>query len=154
MVNKALLLETLEHIKNNPQQWRQEFWFINFDHNGKEIHSAITLNVEELNQCGSAFCFAGHAAIKRGAVPPKVDAPWHTGWRVNGEPVEDFAAAELGINHDQAGVLFDPDNTLEDLEKFVEVLIKYPNISSNEMLRAVGRYYDDYDGYDDDDEAW
>lgn len=139
MVNEKLLLDTLDHIKNNPQSWRQDFWFINFDPDGKEIHSIVTFDVEELNQCGSAFCFAGHAAIKAGAAPPKANEPWHNVWKVDGIDVNIYAADRLGINPEQAEALFDPANDLEDLENMVEAIIADPDISYEELEAIAGR---------------
>jgi hypothetical protein len=145
MVNVELLTETLDHIKNNPQQWRQDFWFINFDPHGNEIHEKITLDVEEINSCGTAFCFAGHAALKAGAEAPPKDRPWCEGWKVEGSPVEVWSAARLGISNEQADILFDSSNTLNDLEVLVQALIDNPEATQDELGKLTSWFEgDDY----------
>lgn len=141
MVNVPLLQETLEHIKNNPQSWYQNAWFSWVDSSG-EVHTYNHfIKIEEINSCGSAFCFAGHAALKEGFPnPPKptevssVYAPW-----VNEDGVEvmDFARGKLGLSFGQASILFGAGNSLEDLEKIVDAIIADPDINEDELVEKI-----------------
>jgi hypothetical protein len=125
-INKELLRETLQTIKDNPQHWDQTQW-----------------------HCGSSHCFAGFVECKiRGAdITEKFDEDqtlrWSTAdaeslisllnlgekdanklrndyvYHKNTALVARFA---LGLNEDQADILFDSDNELEDLEIIIEEL--------------------------------
>lgn len=152
MVNVELLMETLEYIKDNPQKWLQEAWFALIDpKTGNRVWDIELFDVEEINSCGSAFCFAGHAALKSGfCAPPK--SP-NSAWRmdINGRDVwvEDYAREQLGLTHEQAGVLFAADNSLEDLETIVKAIIDNPEISQYELEEKIGREVDEDDEYED-----
>ena len=163
MVNVDLLRETLDHIKNNPQTWRQDVWFTHVDpETGFRTDELISFDVEEVNSCGTAFCFAGHAALKSGFVAPPKNSYSHwckeeydeASGRTRTIFVDDHAAKALGITWDQADVLFSGENSMEDLETIVNAIIEDPDISGSELNGLVDRNEDeDYDDYDDDEDC-
>lgn len=168
MANNELLLETLNYIKENPQKWMQDVWFGFYDADGNRILEPVEL--EEVNSCNTAFCFAGHAALKTGFPAPPVNGyePWVKSEYdpVAARPVrtfvDEYAQKQLGLTWDQADVLFSGDNSLEDLETLVNAIIENPDIDQDDLLKAVDRYYDDERcgccsddvDDDDDDEIW
>ena len=97
MINKELMLNTLAAIKANPQHWDQTSW-----------------------HCGTTHCFAGFAELlsRNLSLDTYID-----GYEINDWEVNDYAIAKLGLTDDQAVQLFDADNTLEDLERIVGVLV-------------------------------
>lgn len=108
MINKELLLETLQYIEEHPEKWNQKHW---------------------VPECGTACCFAGRAALLAGATYPL--------WMRNAGrtatmvlpygaivSVSDYAAGKLGIDSKDADKLFDAKNTLEDLNLVVKQLIE------------------------------
>lgn len=127
-VNIELLLKTLEYIKAHPQTWKQEAWFWHRSNaSGEVIPHLVEIDMEEVNSCGSAMCFAGHAALIEGfPAPPKSNTlPWER--EVDGEPypeaVDSFAAKRLGLPYEVAEELFDSQNTLEVLEAMVQKIV-------------------------------
>lgn len=144
MANEKLLLETLEYIKTHPQQWDQSVWGIWTDEvtGHPEVIESI-VSVEEINSCGSAFCFAGHAALRTGfPPPPKVNnAMWTDS---NGRFVDDHARTVLGLTWGQADVLFSPENSMDNLETLVTAIIENPEIDQEELEKLVDRYESDY----------
>lgn len=145
MVNVELLDETMNHIRNNPQKWRQSAWYAWLDEDGKLAQDVVTVEVEEVNSCGSAMCFAGHAALKSG-----FPAPPSENWKqwtatIDGKlmDVSDYAKKKLGLNWEQADVLFGGDNTMEDLETMVALLKENPDATEEDLLKAVDRFCDD-----------
>lgn len=165
MANNELLLDVLDHIKNNPQNWRQDAWFAFVDENGHRVWDTVSFDVEEVNSCHTAFCFAGHAALKTGFVAPPKNA--YSGWKMEVDDpstysgkrnvyVEDYAREKLEITWDQADALFNGDNTLEDLEAMVKAIIDDTDISGEE-LQALASWYvseddeEDEEDYDDED---
>jgi len=130
-IDKKLLRETLQLIKDNPQHWDQSSW-----------------------HCGSSHCFAGFVECKvRGMdFAEKITDNYLAGflsqdaneliqllnldagnsddllesycWRSNCYLIARFA---LGINGLQADELFHADNTLESLERIVEELCAINN---------------------------
>jgi hypothetical protein len=106
VINVPLLLRTLEHIEAHPEEWNQEKW-----------------------HCGSAYCFAGHAATLSGAVfvttpgDPDPDDTIHVLGPGDDKPhaVYYYAAGALGLDPygRAADRLFDGSNTLDDLRRVV-----------------------------------
>lgn len=102
-VNVDLLQRTLAHIEAHPEEWNQGTW-----------------------RCGTAACFAGHAAILAGAQwaePDYETAPWLDNEKVitpSGERREvfDYAPEVLGLAH-HSHPLFNASNDLEDLRRIV-----------------------------------
>lgn len=147
MANNDRLQEVLDHIENNPQTWQQDVWFINRD--GTEENFSI--EVEEINSCGSAFCFAGHAALKGGFTRPPANN--YDSWFSRNEEtgrvtyVDEFARDWLGVTNDQADILFSSSNTMDDLRECVAALVEDPDIPW-EALGALTSWWDE-DGEDD-----
>lgn len=161
MVNANLMLETLDHIEKNPQKWNQSVWFGYFTPNGDRVWRFDRMEVEERNSCGTAFCFAGHAAINAGFPKPPNDplSPWQI-IDPNGDRVraEDFAREKLGLEVGQAGVLFDANNTMADLRKIVFAILANPDISGVELVRLTERFVvageEDDDRENEEDDDW
>lgn len=127
MPNVELLRKTLAHIEANPDQWFQQSWM-------EPIEGATE------NECGTAYCFGGWAAVLHGAtlddfmgntyaVPPP------------GESIDVFDASDLfeddydsrvyigayarktlGLTCAQGDRLFVEHNTLDDLRRIVAEL--------------------------------
>lgn len=112
-INVPLLRKTLEHIEAHPEEWNQSAW-----------------------ACGTAGCFAWHAAMLDGAGNPP--DPFNQEY-VPAEPgddpdqlveiastqtvhVADRATRVLGLDSrvvESSGGLFRYDNTLDDLRRIV-----------------------------------
>lgn len=135
--NVALLQATMAYIEKNPEQHDQNNW---------------------ITACGTAFCYAGHAAILAGAARPGNEvAEWGRSWAINVEtleslavesvsgysdtvkPIDEFAAARLGLTLDEADVLFDGDQTLRTLRILVDALCADAWIDENGMIHDVER---------------
>jgi len=102
---RELAYATLDYIKSHPEEWEQTEW-----------------------RCESGMCFAGHAAILGGAVWVKQnlnDTDWKSAlfmiYKGKVKTVDVLAAEFLEINTDPLRFdLFDSENTIEDIEKFLE----------------------------------
>lgn len=153
-LNVDLLKKVLEYIKTHPQQWRQSVWF---KWTNEITRHPVTveqiIDVQEVNSCGSAFCFAGHTALMTGFVaPPKEN---HRVWAdENGVEVDDHARIVLGLTLAQASVLFDPSNTMEDLEIIVDRLIENPKITTRDLVDGLSYDGGEDEWYDEDDEDY
>lgn len=139
-VNYELLDEMYNFIKEHPQTWEQASWFKNVDtETGREKVYVRIETVEELNSCGSSFCFAGHIALREGFPSPPLNNNLEWDRKVINytysteyiyESVGSFAAKRLGLGELVADQLFDPFNTLEDLRFMILALKVDPEISS------------------------
>lgn len=119
-INMPLLERTLRHIEAHPEQWDQKTWY-----------------------CGTAGCFAWHAAVLAGGEPlPNApayvraeddDPPEHvypcgtfglveTAVHETAVHVADRATRVLGLPDDSR--LFAFNNTLDDLRRIVEDLAR------------------------------
>lgn len=98
-----------------PSEWDQGLWLVN-----------------RTGSCGTACCIAGKVAIEDGGVPV-----WNSGSPSAGEPsstvrlpgrgdvlVEEYAAEALGLDDDQADMLFSGDNDLDAILRIVGELIE------------------------------
>lgn len=140
-INYELLDAIMDYIKNHPQTWMQESWFKMIDlETGKVRYESQIQEVEEINSCGAAFCFAGHVALAEGFPAPPKDN--YSSWEriVNPESteyyyesVDEFATKRLGLNYDQADALFSADNSMETLEKMVKALHLAPNVDGETL---------------------
>lgn len=111
--NVALLRQTLAHIEAHPEQWNQEMW---------------------ANECGTAFCFAGHAVLQAGChiLASRETVEWSTipseiataafPLRGSAPSIRAVAMRLLGLDDGQALTLFCGDNSLDDLERIVDDL--------------------------------
>jgi len=112
-VNVPLLRKVMEHIENHPDEHNQKMWAIR-------------------NECGTAYCFAGHTVIM-------------SGWRVLFEPygngnlwagacknpetgarvtISKAAAGLLGISPELARMLFNETNSADFLRFLVDEIIE------------------------------
>lgn len=116
--NVELLRDTMKWIEEHPGEHDQERW---------------------VNACGTAFCYAGHAALLAGATRPdalgfgihwginpvtfKSVTDTYTGLLATDNiPVDEFAARQLGITFEESEVLFDGDRTTAELRALVDAL--------------------------------
>jgi hypothetical protein len=130
-VNVKLLQDVLNYIKAHPQSWRQTDWYMVLDWQKREIvPHLVEVEYSEVNSCGTAMCFAGHAALMEGFPAPPKTGPWvrDVDGKAWGEGVDEFARKRLGLSYDVAEELFDGDNTIEVLEKMVEEIIENPDV--------------------------
>lgn len=147
-INFTLLGEILEYIKNHPLTWEQEAWFRIVDLNTGHIrYESEVQNVQEINSCGAAFCFAGHVALAEGFPAPPKDNNHNWERKIfkkddretwtEYEGVDDFARKRLGLTYDQAGVLFGSGNSIEDLEVIIEALRVNPKLDDWELEAII-----------------
>lgn len=127
--NVTLLQNTMKFIEEHPEQHNQAHW---------------------VTACGTAFCYAGHAAILSGASLPQGDVmDLGQYWIIDlvslqsrggnaydirdgvALPVDVFAAERLGITDDEAEVLFEGDRTITGLRALVDALCDGAWIDSN-----------------------
>jgi hypothetical protein len=144
-LNVELLLRVFEFIKTHPTTWYQSDWFKVVDRETGTAKTYLeTFEVEEVNSCGTSFCFAGHVALAEGfPAPPKVNGRY---WSrdVNSldgfdtERVEEFAQKRLGLTYVQSEALFAPDNEMKDLERMVHTLILFPKIKGYDLEEVTG----------------
>ena len=107
-MNKQLLKNTLELIKNNQNHWNQRHW-----------------------HCGTSHCFAGFVELQTKNLPVDTyeDDPRLVGDSILSSTnhvgrVNYIAMDALNINDELANLLFNANNTLEELTDIVEVLTK------------------------------
>lgn len=129
----------MSFIEKNPEKHDQTHW---------------------VNDCGTAFCYAGHAAILSGATlpPPNVSA-WARHWVIDRTslisvslstfdfgshdgivPIHEFAAERLGITEAEADVLFDGDRTIAELRALVDALCSGAWIEDDSIYVDGERY--------------
>lgn len=139
-LNVKLLLEIMDFIKAHPTTWSQEDWFRVVDRKtGNTKYVSEFSKVEEINSCGTSFCFAGHVALHEGFPAPPINT--NDSWtRIVDDPeieypehVEDFARDRLGLTYRQANALFAENNSMEDLERMVSALVLMPEISGEDL---------------------
>lgn len=134
--NAPLLLQTLHHIENHPEELDQTRW-----------------------HCGTTACYAGHAAILDGgewhpqmsiAMVARDDDPpeFLPGGRI---PVSVRARHILGLTGEQAGWLFDGANTLDDLRGYVYRFVgdweKLAEVTERAATNAINTRAWDDDAY-------
>jgi len=150
--NKELLLAVLEEIEKFPETHYQARWF-------KPLATPVPGPKGEL--CGTAYCFAGHAAVMSGAeVPPvaKLEARGldasEVDWYVDPKtlastlvhfasetaasvPVEHYAKDILRLDPESANCLFTARNSREILRELVEHIIEHGRVSSWERTKML-----------------
>lgn len=136
MVNIDLLEATMARVERNPHQHDQGSWFTTVD------------------ECGTTFCFAGHAAIEAGAQPPTAEQiRANGGWWVNPDDpvkphltvdmntlmeVQDWSAAQLELTNGQRSALFLDAGTAYHLRVMVDAIKADPDITQKGLLSLVG----------------
>lgn len=141
--NVELLRATMKFIEQHPEKHEQGQW---------------------ATQCGTAFCYAGHAALLAGATPPSANSMTHGRfWMVDPGtfqsrsettleqiasgtlPVDEFAARQLGITVSEAEVMFAGDRTRQELRMLVDALCDGAWIDDDEYI-----HFDDVSSYVED----
>ena len=152
MANIELLDKVLDYIKTHPQEWRQSSWYAILTPDGTLLTDDDMVD----EPCGTAFCFAGHAAMMTGFPKP----PSHNGdiWTgvIDGREyfVDSWAERVLDLTDDQADILFQSGNTLDDLETIVNAIKENPEIDYDGILVALDRTYGCSCCKDEDDEDY
>lgn len=109
--------------------------------------------------CGTGLCLAGFIGVRLGAqLPPLLHewdgTPYYDEWTVNphtgeydqnGVHIADFAANNLGVNHEQAEALFFGENSLDGLRRMRSILALSPTADFDDLVDGAA------DGDDDDD---
>lgn len=106
--NVELLQKTMQHIKDHPEQHWQDIW---------------------VNECGTAACFCGWAALLSGHTADQMAT---SGFGMTG-----FGADLLGLEYEEAKTMFKPENSREMLELMVKDLV------NGDELRDYVAYYDE-----------
>jgi hypothetical protein len=174
-VNVEQLQGTLADLKNNIAFWNQafyvhptdvrdEFWTFQKG-DGYPSDSYIAWEKEILpdpkasplvdtNECKTAYCFAGFAALRNDFPKPNranvIGGYWSD--PRTGKSVDDFAREVLGLSWSQAYGLFQGDNTLEHIEFIVGILSENPNMSDNEFNERVREFINDGHPLSDEDD--
>jgi hypothetical protein len=104
--NIAALEQTMQYIKDHPEQHNQEVYF-------------------QQTECGTAACFAGWTCILAGHELIKDDVGLVWCLCRNDEPIWIVTVAQniLGLTRDEAAKLFYCDNSIETLELMVKDLV-------------------------------
>jgi hypothetical protein len=117
-------------LKAKPKAHNQRTW-IRFDGEGNPPEQFTP----ELD-CGSAFCIAGATVARAGAVTPVWENgfDWETdeyGWVVrwvrlegsdNRHYIGEYAAELLGLDEYTADALFEPSNTMDDIDRIRDMI--------------------------------
>lgn len=112
--NTEELVAIYQHIKANPEEWKQGAWGVR-------------------NDCGTRFCVAGLAAVRAGATPiwepdlmpdeNGLDATWDlAGFTFKGEErgIVGLAQEVLGLTDARADSLFWGGNDLAEIRRVIE----------------------------------
>lgn len=121
----ALLRQTLARIEADPASWMQATW-------------AIDRQAINPTDCGTAYCFGGHAVVLHGNTLdignggnvvrplPGDDLDPDDTWRDEGGQVLietwDYARTILGLTREEADYLFASGNELDDLRLIVDAI--------------------------------
>lgn len=111
--NIELLESTMRHIIDCPESWDQSQWF-----------------------CNTTACFAGHVALSQGFRPPVGPLEgWENSLGVCYSREGDMLTAKLvaqdalGLDEDEAALLFSSTNTLDELQLIVKGLVDGQSVS-------------------------
>jgi hypothetical protein len=126
--NLPLIRKVLAQIDDEPDSWTQGTYGAHWDSpSGLDLIETDNRKAASEMSCGTAYCFAGHAALMTGWHPEHFD---HTGdasmtWiRENDHtvafPIEAIARRELGLTPEEGADLFAAENTRADLERICQ----------------------------------
>ncbi len=117
LLRKAVEWAEAEAAKPNGGSWEQGAWFVATDEGDPNVvvpdwWDADSIRYrremyEKTPECGTCFCIAGYTAFMVDGV-------------VDARTVEHRAARALGIDLDDAVVLFDANNTIADVRRIAE----------------------------------
>lgn len=124
--NAPELRRVLAHVEANQDRWHQGAWRIALaDLDGPE---------DQPERCGTAFCFAGWKCELDGVTWKQAIPTWSGGDAFGDErdmivmptggviSAERYARKAFGLTREQADLLFDPENELDDLRRIVAEL--------------------------------
>lgn len=177
--NVEALNKVLNHIRKvykenakTPDRWNQEVWASGQikDYtrwNGlsqAERDNILDLPADKVPEgiCGTSFCFAGYTGLLFDFPKPTLreildETTWEAEYEGNVIKVSQFAREYLQLDEDIAEMMFEANNSFEDLEKMVEILTKNPDISYDDFEEEFYVWKDEESGYlrdDDEDEDY
>jgi hypothetical protein len=113
MIDVPLFQAVLDHVTDNPGELDQGYYWRPAD-----------------NACGTAGCIAGHTVVMTGHEIRFGHWISSAFYCVDGRLISDVAQVELGLSDDQAGRLFEAENSLPQLwdlaSEFTNGAIKVP----------------------------
>ena len=139
MVNKELLRQVLQIIKDNPEHWDQEQWHCDTTHCFAGVTEALVRGIpldsnaneftwnmdkslsEQLSECLTKEELT-QFSLRLEATDLNVPLEEYLNFTMPGEYTPDIAQIALRLSNEQADNLFDCNNTLEVLEEIVEAL--------------------------------
>jgi len=154
MANIELLDEVIDYIEEHPEEWSQNSWGSGQGVNPIKQDDGY---FAPGTACGTAFCVAGHVANMKGGRQRwgkgllggltfiSVEVP-SSG---NFLSVSTFAQLKLGLEREEADVLFDASNTLEQIKEIRDVLANHGDVEQWNRSRYYGR---DFVGFEYDSE--
>jgi hypothetical protein len=129
MANIEALDRALAAIDADPDSWNQGSWAYK-------------------TSCGTAYCVAGWAAVQAGGQMiwgPEDDETGYSDAMLVRLPssgtevyIEDFAQSVLDLTDAQAGALFGGSNTRAELQLIRDMLAADPDVSAEDLGKAVG----------------
>ena len=126
-MNVELAENILEYIQAHPDEWNQKWW-----------------------HCGATYCFAGLIAKGDDEIMQYNSyGSFDVIDRSTGENlgvIHKYAAERLGLTIWQADILFNEDNSLDDLKRLIEVLSDNPGISGENLAYMINNDAIDRDG--------
>lgn len=128
-LNLPLLRKVVEYITQQPDEWHQEVWAARTGQSHwvqKRDEHGRFIQGKEYQDCGTAMCVAGHAAVMDGFT-----VQWHehdeqascvveTDEDGRAIPIETAATHALGLGAAEASGLFEGDNSLSDIIELCE----------------------------------
>jgi hypothetical protein len=125
------LHRVLDYIKGHPETWHQDHWITRWTDEEWKADEEAKLG---RHLCGTTACFAGRAALMF-----RPDLPWFRPVEVGGPDLphsfadlfsptskrrrttmREVATAELGLDQEEAELLFAGTNTLAEIEGLIE----------------------------------
>lgn len=155
-LNRELATVTLDFLRANQARHRQSTWIngeVRVAHDHPELRGAelaALLTDTPPNVCGTAGCFAGWASLFGGwRQIGGYDSVVNPADRHDQRSMREAAQVSLGLTDAQARVLFDADNTIDELAVMVEHLLADPttDLRAEEVARdqRLGEAQDDED---------
>jgi hypothetical protein len=135
--NVQLLRATIDYIDTHPEQHSQDDW---------------------VNECGTAFCYAGHAALLAGATRPGLEITRENTWYVDTRTltsvtsryysdlddevitVSEFAEQQLGLNVNESDIMFSEGRTRAELHALVDAFCDGAWIDNNDCIWVDGEW--------------
>ena len=119
-INTQMLHLVYKEIKTFPKAWNQNTWAVDFD----KLADLPGIKEFKRNRCGTAYCFAGHAALLAG-----YEIAWDDfgesssvtdkNERGHARSISEVAAEVLGLEESQRLDLFAGGNSLENIRQYI-----------------------------------